>query len=199
MADSSRADSSRAERGRAERGRGWDRLSMLAVAGVFTTAGVLLGRRAPRVAGAVASGASDDGGSARGRPTQPPSRRARREGFEPKDISARGASLVILGWLCLVLVVVAGLATLRGIYARTDRADAPPVTAQTGATVVPPGPRMQADPPRDLDSLRAYEAQVLGSYATLPDDPTHARIPITDAMQRVIGRSLDPATPAAKP
>ncbi len=184
----------------AERGRAWDRLAMLAVAGVFTTAGMLLGRRTPAAARAGAGARLEEGGgeTGRGRPSHVPSRRARQAGFEPKDISARGASMVILGWLCLVLVVVAGLATLRGIYARTDRVDAPPVTAQTGAAVVPPGPRLQADPPHDLASLRAYEGQVLGSYAALPDDPAHARIPITEAMRRVIGRSLDPLS-APKP
>lgn len=100
--------------------------------------------------------------------------------------------MVILGWVCLVLLVIAGLTALRGIYAHQDRAEAPPVTAQTGSRVVPPGPRLQADPPHDLASLRDYEARVLDNYAILPGDPAHVRIPLTDAMQRVIGRSLDP-------
>ena len=184
----------------AERRRNWNRLTTLAMAGLFTTFGVLLGRRTPRMA-RVGDDATDFGAevTGRGRPTQAPSRRARRDGFEPKDMSARDVSLVIFSWICLVLLVIAGLATLRGIYAGDDRAEAPPVTAQTGATVVPPGPRLQADPPHDLASLRAREAEVLDNYAALPGDPTHARIPITEAMQRVIGRSLDPTPAVAKP
>ncbi len=188
---------------------------MLAVAGLFTATGAALGRRAPRpqVAGDGVAGAGvtregvtgadpaevgDGAGvTGRGRSSHPPSREARREGFEPKDISARGAAMVIGGWLCLVLLVVFGLATLRGLYVRQDRAGAPLVTAQTGAPVVPPGPRLQADPPHDLASLRDYEAQVLDNYATLPGDPAHARIPLTRAMERVIGRSLDPSPSAA--
>ena len=194
----------------ADRGRVWSQLTMLAVAGVFTATGAALGRRAPRpqvagggvlaagvtgegMAGADLAGVGTGAGvTGRGRSSQAPSRKARREGFEPKDISARGAAMVIGGWLIVVLLVIVGLATLRGVYGRQDRAAAPPVTAQTGAPVVPPGPRLQADPPRDLASLRNYEAQVLDNYATLPDDPAHARIPLTRAMQRVIGRSLDP-------
>ena len=173
----------------AERGRAWSRFLTLAAAGVLATAGVALGRRVPAGAGSGVTG--------RGRPSHEPSRTARRAGFEPKDISARGAATVIASWLCLVLLVIAGLAAMRGLYARRDRAAAPPVTAQTGAPVVPPGPRLQADPPHDLASLRSYEAQVLGSYAAIPGDPAHARIPITDAMQRMIGRSLDPPPNAA--
>lgn len=193
-----------------DRGRLWNRLTMLAVAGLFTATGAALGRRAPRqpsgpelagagmagtratqaaMAGVDTTGAGETG---RGRATQPPSSKARQEGFEPKDISASGAAKVIAGWLCLVLLVIGGLATLRGVYARQDRVAAPPVTTETGAPLVPPGPRLQADPPHDLASLRDYEAQVLGNYALLPGDPAHVRIPITTAMQRVLGRSLEP-------
>lgn len=175
-----------------ERSRTWSRALLIAAAGVLTTAGVMVGRRVPVEAGT--------GSTGRGQPSHTVSRRVREAGFEPEDMSARGTALVIAGWIGLVIVVVGGLLWLLSFYIHQDRVEASHVTAQTSAPVVPPGPRMQADPPRDLATLREHEAQILDNYAVLPDEATHVRIPLSRAMELVVGRSLDPQpTPAAKP
>ncbi len=175
-----------------ERNRTWSRALLVAAAGALTAAGVMAGRRTPVEAGAGITG--------RGRPTHPVSRRIREAGFEPEDISARGTALVIASWISMVIVVAGGLLWLLSFYIHQDRADAPHVTAQTGAAVVPPGPRLQADPPRDLAALREHEGEVLNNYASLPGDATHVRVPLGRAMELVVGRSLDPQPdPSAKP
>ncbi len=175
-----------------ERNRTWSRALLVAAAGALTAAGVMAGRRTPVEAGAGITG--------RGRPSHPVNRRVREAGFEPEDMSARGAALVIAGWITMVIVVVGGLLFLLSFYIHQDRAESPHVTAQTGAAVVPPGPRLQADPPRDLAALREHEGQVLNNYALLPDDATHVRVPLSRAMELVVGHSLDPQPdPSAKP
>ena len=175
-----------------EGSRNWSRALLIAAAGALTAAGVMVGRRVPVEAGA--------GSTGRGQPTHTVSRRVREAGFEPEDMSARGTALVIAGWIGMVIVVAGGLLFLLSFYIHQDRVEASHVTAQTGAAVVPPGPRLQADPPRDLAALREQEAKILDNYAVLPGDATHVRIPIGRAMELVVGRSLDPQPgPAAKP
>lgn len=175
-----------------EGSRTWSRALLIAAAGALTAAGVMVGRRVPVEAGA--------GSTGRGKPTHSVSRRVREAGFEPEDMSARGTALVIAGWIAMVIVVVGGLLWLLSFYIHRDRVEASHVTTQTGAVVVPPGPHLEADPPRDLATLREHEAHILNNYAVLPGDPTHVRIPIGRAMELVVGHSLDPQPePAAKP
>src|SRR5262249_29331385 len=43
---------------------------------------------------------------------------------------------------------------------------------------IPPGPRLQASPPRDMDELRAHDRQVLTSYGWIDQAHGVAHIPV---------------------
>ncbi len=60
---------------------------------------------------------------------------------------------------------------------------------------VPPEPRLQADPRRDMRDLRAAEDSVLNSYGWVNKNAGIVRIPIGDAMKLTVQRGL-PARPA---
>jgi len=63
--------------------------------------------------------------------------------------------------------------------------------------LVPPGPRLQVTPERDLAAFRAQEDAILGSYAWVEKDRGVARIPIDEALRIVAERGL-PVFPAAE-
>lgn len=60
---------------------------------------------------------------------------------------------------------------------------------------LPPDPRLQTNPKKDLADLRAYEADTLAHYAWVDKNNGVARIPIENAMKLVLERGL-PARPA---
>jgi hypothetical protein len=62
---------------------------------------------------------------------------------------------------------------------------------------VPPEPRLQADPRRDMRDLRAAEDTVLNSYGWVNKNAGIVRIPIGDAMKLTVQRGL-PARPASR-
>jgi hypothetical protein len=60
---------------------------------------------------------------------------------------------------------------------------APPPLPQARIDTIPPGPRLQPTPPRDMDELRARDREMLTTYGWV--DPAHgvARIPVDRAIE----------------
>ena len=112
---------------------------------------------------------------------------------------ALGGLLVGLGALLLARRPAARVRgrAICGLFAllwRFHRVEAgqPPLTAQQGAAITPPGPPLQSDPFRDIGALRERETRLLTTYAWLDADRRRARIPIARAQALVVGRPLDP-------
>ena len=81
---------------------------------------------------------------------------------------------------------------MTGFFVQRAVEDRPPLTAQEGASIVPPGPRLQVNPFQEIGDVRARENRILGSYGWLDPDHRRARIPIDRAMALTVGRALDP-------
>lgn len=128
----------------------------------------------------------------RGLPAVPPSPQARRKGFETEDMSGAlmGSLTVGLG-AAIAIAIVLMVLMLHSFQAR--RADAPAMTAEQRALIVPPLPHLQAHPLQDLAAVRGGEAARLAGYGWADAQHTRARIPIGAAMERTVGQSLDNA------
>ncbi len=122
----------------------------------------------------------------------PPSAEATASGFETKEMDIRVVVRILAGWGATVIVAVGVLFWMIHGFHRTDARDQPLLTAQQSAAIVPPGPKLQGDPYRDLHDLYDGQQTELMSYGW--SDPAHekAHIPIARAMALVTGRSLEP-------
>jgi hypothetical protein len=112
-------------------------------------------------------------------------------GHEPRDVSLRPVVVAGLGLLGAVLVVAAGGWWLfRHYEAREARLSAPasPLAAEAGVPV-PPEPRLQAEPRKDLEALRAEERARLEGYGWVDPAAGIVRIPIERAMALLAERA----------
>ena len=73
----------------------------------------------------------------------------------------------------------------------------PSPMAEANGTQLPPAPRLETDPPKDLAELREKEDEILGGYGWADKDRGLARIPAERAMEIVLKNGLP--TPAAAP
>jgi uncharacterized protein HemX len=129
--------------------------------------------------------------TAHGNPKTPPSGEALAVGFEPRDINARGAAMV-LATIAVVTAVVIGIVFImvwRFDIARRQSSLA--LTPQQTEQSVPPEPHLQVDPFVDLLRQRDRENRLLNSYGWTNADHSLARIPLARAMALSVGKSLD--------
>jgi len=136
---------------------------------------------------------SDEAVSGRGEPTVPPDSKAASLGYETEDISAAMVGRILGGFAATVVVSVTLLFVMIHFFRGADNAGQPALTAQQSADIVPPGPRLQSDPYRDLRDQHGAEEQKLAGYAWADPAHTRVRIPIDRAMALVAGRSLEPS------
>ncbi len=113
--------------------------------------------------------------------------------FEPSDFDARptfitGVSLLIGVWvvIALVYVVFAYLAHERAINSP------PPLPVQAHGNPMPPYPRLQPSPRKDLKTLRAREDWELNHYFWADQAKGRVAIPIERAMDILATRGIPP-------
>jgi hypothetical protein len=124
-------------------------------------------------------------------------------GYEIRDIHM---SVVVIGVSALAILCVVALALMWWLVEALDRipgeraAEAPVLDY---GRLLPPEPRLQADPPRDLEEFLASEDEFLTTYGWINREEGVVRIPIDRAMELVAERGLpeweDPNAPGATP
>jgi hypothetical protein len=105
-------------------------------------------------------------------------------GYETRDIAVRPIAIFAVALTAFVIGVSFGASALLGLLsARRNAASAPahPIAPAVG-TALPPAPRLQSAPRKDLEQLRAEEDSVLSSYGWVDQAAGIARIPIDRAM-----------------
>jgi hypothetical protein len=105
-----------------------------------------------------------------------------------------GLGLAMTVVLALVWLLLAHWKTLQ--IARDPR---PSPVAEANVPRLPPEPRLQSAPVKDMDELRAREASVLTSYAWVDKRAGIVRIPIDRAIDIVVGQGLPAPPPQATP
>ena len=121
----------------------------------------------------------------------PPSARSVRLGFEPRDMSGRTMTWLVLGLGGSVATAIGLMVLMLSLFHEQDRAAAPHLTPQQQARLEPPLPHLETHPHADLRSERGREHALLHVYRWLDPARTHARIPIRRAMALTAGHSLD--------
>src|SRR5262245_35821991 len=96
-----------------------------------------------------------------------------------------GIGLAILSILVLVLMLV----MLNSFEKQKARA-APALSPLASQRLLPPGPRLQVKPERDIEHLRAREDSVLTSYGWVMREAKVIRIPIDRAIELTAQRGL---------
>jgi hypothetical protein len=110
----------------------------------------------------------------------------------------------IIGFaIVLTVVTLIALALMWGmgvIFKEAEEAkDRPPSPmAEALLDPIPPGPRLQSAPPRDMDELRSQDKEALGSYGFVDQAGSVARIPIDRAMSIVLEKGVGPAAAKKK-
>jgi hypothetical protein len=112
--------------------------------------------------------------------------------FEPVDVDARKVLYTGIG-------VVVGMAVITALvfpvyrYFEWQRArEAQTLPASAGYTPVPPEPRLQQDPRRDLDSYNRYQEERLEAYQWIDRSRHVVSIPIERAMELTLQRGIAP-------
>ncbi|MCJ2068714.1 hypothetical protein MKK75_07845 [Methylobacterium sp. J-030] len=136
-----------------------------------------------------------------GRPPRPPANTQRDPndpGHETRDVNVRNTALVMGGLALSALAVIGTMIWLMHTVATSQRRALPALTPQQTARLAPPPPNLQANPYADIDREQAANAARLAGYSYRDEAHTRARIPIGRAMDLTVGRSLEPAEPAAR-
>jgi len=136
-----------------------------------------------------------------GRPPRPPANTQRDPndpGHETRDVNVRNTALVMGGLALTALAVIGTMIWLMSTFAASQRRALPALTPQQTARLAPPPPNLQANPYADIDRERAATEARLAGYGYRDEAHSRARIPIGRAMDLTVGRSLEPAEPAAQ-
>ncbi len=111
-------------------------------------------------------------------------------GYEQRDMSVRAVGTFFGGLIVAVVMVLLLMAWLFSYFAaREARRDVPPSPLAAGRQL-PPEPRLQVNPQRDLKAMRAEEDAVLRSYGWVDRKAGGVRIPIDRAMNLLVQRGL---------
>lgn len=112
-------------------------------------------------------------------------------GYESRDIPLRPIAIFAVVLFPVLLAVSLGAWALVGVLAGRENAVSPrahPLAPAVG-TVLPPAPRLQSAPRKDLERLRAEEDALLSSYGWVDEPAGVARIPIDRAMALLAERA----------
>jgi|HubBroStandDraft_1064217.scaffolds.fasta_scaffold06536_2 hypothetical protein len=121
---------------------------------------------------------------------------SRQDGYERRDANTR--VLLHYGfWLGVVLVVV--LITMKWTFNYLSAKDplGPPPTPFENARALPPKPQLQVQPRQDLKTYCEQEKNDLESYGWVDSQDGVVRIPVDQAMDRILQQGL-PARPAGE-
>ncbi len=113
-----------------------------------------------------------------------------------RELDVRSVGLFGLGLALVMIVVLASLWVLlvRWKAGQSARDPRPSPMVEANAPRLPPEPRLQAAPVKDMDELRARETSALTSYGWIDRQAGVGRIPIDRAIDLLLQSGL-PAPP----
>jgi hypothetical protein len=116
-----------------------------------------------------------------------------------REIDLKGILGFTGGLVAVTLVVLAVMWWMSTSFKQQEEANdrAPSPLAEARLDPIPPGPRLQPSPPRDMDELRAKDREALTTYGWVDPAEGVARIPVARAIEIVADRGLAAGRPAA--
>ena len=119
---------------------------------------------------------------------------------EESDIQI-GPIFKFLGWLTVLGVIVQVVVWLMMLFfesrARQEQIQYPLAVGQQDRQ--PPEPRLQVEPQQDHDAYEAREHELLNGYSWVDKGAGVVRIPIEEAMKRVVEQGLPTRGTAGEP
>lgn len=113
--------------------------------------------------------------------------------YEARDVDASIFAWVAVGVFVAAFAIYGIVKLSYGYFSRAEFRAAQPVTLIKEAPKPPTMPQLQVSPARELDQLRRSEEQVLNSYGWVDRQNGVVRIPIEEAMKKVLEKGLPPA------
>ncbi len=111
-------------------------------------------------------------------------------GHEESDASVSAVTKFGIGLAIISAVVLVLMVWLQNFFSNQTKRTTPPPSPLMAERQLPPGPRLQVAPAKDLDKVRATEDSVLNSYGWVVRDGGVVRIPIDRAIELVVQRGL---------
>src|SRR5258706_8443014 len=100
------------------------------------------------------------------------------------ELDTRAIAAFTVGVVVVTLIAAAVMWWMSSVLKRQEEAKdrAPSPLPEARLDSIPPGPRLQPSPPRDIDELQARDKAILTTYGWV--DPAHgvARIPVDRAI-----------------
>jgi hypothetical protein len=111
---------------------------------------------------------------------------------EKKDVNIRGAALFGVGLTAVLVIVLGSMVWLFDWFARREagRQGEPTTLMMRPAVQLPPEPRLQENPAKDLADYRAEEEALLNGYGWVDRKAGQVRIPVRKAMEIVVRKGL---------
>ena len=124
--------------------------------------------------------------------------------FEAHDVNASVIGWVAVGALVAAVLIHAIVGAVYGYFVRTEFRNRQPVTLVQQAARPPAVPLLQTNPSGDLEKIQESERTILNGYGWVDQQKGIVRIPIDEAMKRVLANGLPAAekaspTPSASP
>jgi hypothetical protein len=113
------------------------------------------------------------------------------QGFDA-ELDYKSIVRFAIGLVVVALVILALMWGMGNWFKKAEEArdPAPSPLAEARTDPIPPGPRLQTTPPRDLDELRAQDRAALTTYGWVDQSKGVARIPVDRAMSILVERGL---------
>jgi hypothetical protein len=118
-----------------------------------------------------------------------------------RELDVKSVGLFGAGLALVMLVVLASLWILLVHWKGTPAAGGPRPSplAEANARRLPPEPRLQSDPVKDMTALRARETAALTTYGWVDRQAGVARIPIDRAIDLLLENGLPAPPPEPSP
>ena len=112
--------------------------------------------------------------------------------YEPQDLNIRGIVYFGIGLLAVIIIAMGLIAWM---LTSMENKTAAEQAGQPTAIEMPPEPRLLPNPmdnipaKQQLETLRAYEDDILHSYGWVDKEAGVVRIPIDEAMKKVVAEN----------
>jgi len=117
--------------------------------------------------------------------------------FEAHDVNASVIGWVAVGVLVSAVLIHAIVGAVYAYFIRTEFRNRQAVTLVQQAARAPAVPSLQVNPAVALERLKESEQTTLSSYGWVDQQKGIIRIPIDEAMKRVLEKGLPPAEKAS--
>jgi hypothetical protein len=110
--------------------------------------------------------------------------------YERRDVSPNFILVFGIGVALLIAISIGVVIGMLTLFSAQATESAPTLSPVVDTQQLPPGPRLQAAPERDLQELREANEVILDTYGWVDQEDGRVRIPIDQAMDLLLEEGL---------